>query len=341
MGAAGRTPTAGRVARGLGSGLVVLAALAGVVSLLLFWHDGDLRDLGTLQTTSATVTDRDDGRRGADYLEVTFTPAGRGEVSARIPSGANTRVGGAVEVAYRAQDPSRVRTVADWSPAWASLASTGGTSAAIGLPVLVFGLLSRFRRGRFEGDTTLPAAVHDVGLGARVVRSGRWVPVAPVGFGFVLGAFAVVLSITVRDELLIGLAVGALLLGFCGAFAGVIYWYQGRDGVWATPTELVARRRGRERRWPWAQVVELGVVVQGGPVYPTARLDDGVADHIGTDGWVTLAKPLLGPAAKWTATRRIEELATEHGLPFTEGLTSGDLSDGMFGPLRPVLRRRR
>lgn len=232
-----------------------------------------------------------------------------------------------IDVAYRPADPTRVRTVVGWSPAWVYAAVNG--SVAVGLPVLVFGLVSRARTGRIEAGTPLPATTHDPGLGHRVVRSVRWMPVALGGLGLVLGTLLGGLGVVVGAGLLIGVGVGAGFFALLGSFGGALQWYYGRDGVWETDTELVVRCRGRQRRWPWTQVAELGVALHQNMVHPVARLHDGVTDATIDPGWMILAKPLLGPAAKYTATRRIEALATGHELPFTEGLSSGEVSDGL------------
>ena len=106
-------------------------------------------------------------------------------------------------------------------------------------------------------------------------------------------------------------------LGLLGSFrgsAGVVQWWYGREGAWVTDTELVSRRRSRVRRWPWDQLLELGIVV---------------GKSTATDGGGTLARPSSGPLSAHTWATRSRALADERERPFTEGLSGTELADSL------------
>ena len=57
--------------------------------------------------------------------------------------------------------------------------------------------------------------------------------------------------------------------------------------------------------------------------------DVGRDDDIGTDGWVTLARPSSGPLSAHTGATRFRALADERELPFTEGSSGTELADSL------------
>ncbi|MGX5653761.1 hypothetical protein ACWKWC_03210 [Geodermatophilus nigrescens] len=80
---------------------------------------------------------------------------------------------------------------------------------------------------------------------------------------------------------------------------------------------------------------ELGLVVdRGTAIAAVARVDDGVADGIGEDGWVALARPAAGLLAAHAWAARFRHLADERHLPFTEGSTAGELADSPWSTYR-------
>lgn len=329
VGRSGRTVAPGRQARRLAPVLAVLGLVAGVLALVTWQQQGDLRDLHGLSHATATVLGVDDHRRRADTLHVEFgTPDGAQR--AGIPYGGRADEGDEVPVAYVAAAPSRVRTVDDWDPAYVMWTVYAAVLLAAALVVGGFGLVSRWRSSRWESDDAageLPVEA----LGRRVVR-GSFAVHALLGAGGLASAAGCVVGVVRTEDDQVGFSIGlAVSVVLTAAALGAVHWYGGRDGVWTTDAELVARRRGRVRSWPWGQVRELGLVVdQGVATVAAARVDDGPADGIDDDGWLTLARPLAGPLAAHTWAARFRRLADERGLPFTEGLTGADLADGAF-----------
>ena len=328
VGEAGTAQPPGRRARRIALLMAALAVAAAALGTASWVQDGDLRDLGGLTRTTATVQEHDHNRRSADFVTLTFG-TDRGEQQARVPYAGPAREGDEVEVAYVAADPGRVRTVLDWSPAeaiWAVYAVVFGAFAVL---LGVFGLVSRWRHGRYEVDTPVGELPVEP-LGRRVVRGSLFLQGFAAGGGILIGGVLFVVAVTdeeARTALVLG---GLALIAFFGAIAGLVEWWYGRDGVWVTDTELVARRRSTVRRWPWDQVLELGMVVdKSTATVAAARVDDGRDDGIGTDGWVTLARPSSGPLAAHAWATRFRALADERELPFTEGLSGSQLADSL------------
>jgi hypothetical protein len=324
QGRAGPARAPGPAARRAAVLLLAFAAVLAVVAAERFWHDRDLRDLSGLQRATATVVDHQHHRRRADELVVRFR-AGARDVQASIPSDLSPSMGDQVDVAHVPTDPSRVRTVRGWAPAFETWLAQALVLAGMGVLSGGFGLVSRARARHEEDSPVRPPASEP--LGVRVVQ----------GSLFVQGLFGASAALTAaplvyvgavppgdREMLLGGVGLLLLLLGMALAFH--LVW--GRDGVWTTSQELVARRRGRLRRWPWDQVRELGVVVEKDQaVIAAARVDDAEQDGIGGDGWGTLARPLAGPVVAHRWKVHLQQVAAERGLPFTEGLRSTDLAD--------------
>ena len=336
MGSAGRATPPGRTARRVAPVVAVLAAVAAVLALVTWWQQRDLRDLDGLTRAPAEVVAHDSHRRGPDALTVTF-PAGADPVEATVPYSGPSRDGDDVEVAYVPGHPERVRTVVDWDPAYRTWTAYALVLAAAAVLVGGFGLLSRRRGGRWETDAPAGVGAQEP-LGRRVVRGSLAVQVMLAGGALVTGGVLGALAVTEpeRRTLLVVSAV-SLTVVLLGAAAGVHGWY-GREGVWVSDAGLVARRRATVRCWPWAQVLELGMVVERGTATAAAaRVDDGRHDGVGADGWVTLARPSAGPLGAHTWATRFRALAEERGLPFTEGLTDGDLADALGST---YLRRR-
>jgi hypothetical protein len=247
----------------------------------------------------------------------------------RVPCSGPAREGDEVAVAYVAADPGRVRTVLDWSPAHETWAGYAVTFAALAVLLGVFGLVSRWRHGRYEVETPVGELPQEP-LGRRVVQGSRALQGFIAGGGVLLGGVLFAVALTdegARTALVLG---GFAFIAFSGAFAGLAEWWYGREGVWVTDTELVARRRSTVRRWPWDQVLELGIVVdKSTATVAAARVDDGQDDGIGTDGWITLARPSSGPLAAHAWATRFRALADERELPFTEGLSGSQLADSL------------
>ena len=236
-------------------------------------------------------------------------------------------------VAHLPGDPSRVRPVDGWSPGYQRLVGYALLLVPAGALLSGLGVLSRRRGSRFEGDRPLPTAPQDAGLGRRVVRGSPLVHALSVAPLAAVGLVTLGLSTLTSRPGPIAL-VGGLLLVVAAALSAFMWWNHGRDGVWSTPTHLVARRRSHLRRWPWEQVHELGFVVQKGQaLVASARVDDGLDDGIGADEWVTLARPLLGPLSAHEFARRARALAEERGLPLAEDVHRLDLADTGLGRL--------
>ena len=329
VGKAGRTVSPGRQARRLAAFLAAVALVSGVLALVTWRQQADLRDVDDLLRATATVIDVDDHRRRADTLQVGFE-AGGVEQRAGIPYGGSAEAGDEVAVAYVSGAPARVRTVDDWAPAYGTWTLYAAMTAIGGAIAGTFGLVSRWRRNRWELDDA-PGEGPVESQGRRVVRgssSFEWL-LAVTGLSV---AAACVYGLVRTDDDQVGFSVSiGLSVLITGAVVAGLHWYSGRDGVWATDAALVARRRGRLRSWPWSQVHELGVVVDRGvATVPAARIDDGLDDGIDTDGWIALARPLSGPFAAHTWAVRFRRLADQRGLPFTEGLTGDELADGPF-----------
>lgn len=329
VGRAGRTVTPGRQARQLAAVLATLALLTGVLALVTWHQQADLRDIDGLTRAAATVTDVDDHRRRADTLHVD-SEAGGVVQRAGIPYGGSAGPGDEVFVAYVPDAPTRVRTVEDWAPAYGDWTTYAVMTAAMGAVTGGFGLLSRWRRSRWESDdVTGELPVEE--LGRRVVRGSPFLEWLFGVLGLLITA-GCVYGLVVTDEDQVGFSIGiGLCVLFTAASVAGLHWYHGRDGVWATDAALVARRRGQVRSWPWSQVHELGVVVDRGmAAVPAARVDDGLDDGIDTDGWISLARPVSDPFAAHTWGARFRRLADERDLPFTEGLTADDPADSLF-----------
>ena len=327
VGRAGRAVAPGRQARRYAPVLAVLAVVTGYLALDSWRGEADLRGLDGLDRATATVLEHDNQRRRADLLRVEF-PAGDDAQEATVPYSGPAREGDEVEVAFVPADPSRVRTVAGWSPAYERW-RTYALVLAVGAVVLgAFGVVSRLRRGRWEVDTPVDEAPQEP-LGRRIVRGSLAVAVVTTCVGVAIGA-AMFAGAALRGTASLAVA-GAVVLLVVLAIAAVQHWWRGRDGVWATDDALVARRRTTVRTWSWDQVLELGMVVDRGvATVAAARVRDGDDDGIGEDGWVTLARPLSGPLTAHTWATRLRRLAEERGLPFTEGLAREDLAD-VFG----------
>jgi hypothetical protein len=333
-GKAGRARGPGLAARRLAPLLLGGAVLLALLAAERFWHDRDLREIAGLGRTTAVVVRVEDNRRWSDEVEVRFR-ADQREVSASIPSSAGPRVGDAVEVAYVRADPERVRTVSGWAPAFESWLTQGAVLAVFGVAIGAFGVASRASGSRYEADGRGLPEPRVEALGVRVVR----------GSLFLQGVFVVLALLSSAPLFYTGavqagdqenLAGGALVLLLLLAVALGFHLYWGRDGVWATPEELIARRRGRLRRWPWAQVHELGVVVdRERATVAAARVDDGDQDGIGVEGWVTLARPTSGPLAAHRWKTHFQDLAAQQHLPFTDGLRSSDLADSLSSTYIP------
>ncbi|CCH90141.1 membrane protein of unknown function [Modestobacter italicus] len=315
----------------------VLTLVTGVLTLVTWLQQADLRDVDDLVQATATVTGVDEHRRSGDTLHVSFEASGVGQ-RADIPYGGSADTGDEVAVAFVPDDPTRVRTVEDWYPAYANWGLYAVMTAIAGVVIGGFGWISRWRHSRWESDDTageLPVEE----FGQRVVRGSPIVEWIFAAGGLVVAAACVYgLFRTEEDQVGFSIGIGVTVL-LTGAVIAGVHWYTGRDGVWVTDEALVARLRGRLRSWPWAQVRELGVVVEGGTAtVPAARVDDGLEDDgIGADGWISLARPVAGPFAAHSWGARFRRLADERGLPFTEGLTSADLADT---PLATYVRHR-
>ena len=327
IGRAGATVPPGRAARG---GALLLAGIAAALAVLagaLWYQEADLRALDGLDRATATVLVYDDGRRRNDVTVEFATDRGTREVT--IPYGGSAREGDDVEVAFTSVDPDRARTVDDWDPAYGYWAAQALVFGVLALLVGAFGLVSGRLRGRWESDRPVGDAPLEA-LGRRIVRGTLTVQVIITGFGVATAVTLCWLAVVdpgARPQLLAGAAAG---FAFFAALAGLQHWLYARDGVWATDEELVARRRSRVRRWPWAQVLELGVTVEKDTATAAAaRVDDGTEDGIGEDGWVTLARPSAGRLGAHAWAVRFQALADERGLPFTEGLMSSDLADSL------------
>ncbi|WNV77209.1 DUF3592 domain-containing protein [Geodermatophilus sp. DSM 44513] len=338
MGRAGRTVAPGRAARRLALVLAAVAAAAAVLALVTWARVADLRDLDRLVRTSAEVVEVDDRRRGPDDLVVRFA-TDRDTRQATVPWSGSARAGDPVEVAYSPADPGRVRTVEGWSPWYQTWAVYAVVLAIAAVAVGAFGLVSRLRGGRWEHHAPVGEAPREA-LGRRVVRGTLFAYWLFGGLGLLPAGLLGGAALTRPADRVALLAGAAGLLAFCVAMAAGLHWWYGRDGVWVTDAELVARRRRRVRRWPWAQVLELGVVVEkGSATVAAARVDDGPDDGIGTDGWVTLARPSAGPLGAHAWSVRFRALADERELAFTEGLAGDELADSLGSTYS--LRRRR
>ena len=328
VGDSGRAVAPGRAARRLALLMAAIAVVAAVLGLATWLQQSDLRDLDGLTRATATVQEHDSNRRRSDQVTLTF-PTDRGEQRARVPYDGAAREGDEVEVAYVAADPSRVRTVLDWGPVHEFWAVHAALFAAFAVGLGVFGLVSRWRRGRYEVDTPVGELPQEP-LGRRVVEGSLFLQGLMAGLAVLMAGVMSGFAIADEEDR-VSLVVGGLgLFAFFGGFAGVVQWWYGREGVWVTDTELVARRRSRVRRWPWDQVLELGIVVDKGmATVAAARVDDGRDDGIGTDGWITLARPSSGPLSAHTWATRFRALADERELPFTEGLSGMELADSL------------
>ncbi len=96
-----------------GTAMVVAVTGAGVS-----WaQQADLRDLPSLERVDGVVVGEDRRRGAADLVEVRY-PVDGTDVTASIPSEEYWEEGRAVEVAYVAGDPARVRLVDGWTPPW-------------------------------------------------------------------------------------------------------------------------------------------------------------------------------------------------------------------------------
>ena len=237
-------------------------------------------------------------------------------------------MGDTLPVAYVPADPGRARTVDGWSPGYRRLLLGATVLLPLGLVLTALGAISRRRQGRFEGVGELEPAPEDPGLGQRVVRSRPVVLLLPVAPLLVVGLALPALGARSDRAPAVATGVGLfVLLGAVGLVA-LLYQQHGRDGVWHTPDELVAKRKSDLRRWRWEQVRELGVVLhKGRAAMAAARVDDGLDDGIGEDEWVTLARPLLGPVSSHDFARRLQALAEERGVAFDESVHGLDLAD--------------
>lgn len=331
VGRAGPTIAPGRAARRLAPFLAVITAVLAVIALVTWMRVEDLRDLRDLTRATAVVQDRDEHRRGPDDLRVQFpTDQGLQQVTVPYAQEGSARASDEVDVAFVPGDPTRARTVEGWTPAYQTWTMYAVMAALLTLAIGGFGLFSRWRQGRWERDAVVGEAPQEA-LGRRIVRGSLFLPGLLVGLGlFVAAAFGWLAATGSADRTRFVIA-ATVMLGSCVATAAFLHWWYGRDGVWTTDDELVARRRSRVRRWPWAQVLELGLVVNSGSaVAAAARVDDGIAD----DGWVTLARPGAGPLAAHAWAARFRSLADERGLPLTEGLTDMDLADTLASTYR-------
>lgn len=317
----------GRAARRLAPWLAVVALAFGVVGAWRWVHESDLRDAERLTPAVAEVVDVDYHRRSVpDDLVVAFPVAGGDRVTAEIPYSGSAGTGDEVRVAYVRDDPSRVRTVEGWSPAYRRLWVNAAMLALAAVALGVFGLVSRARRGTYEDGGRAPSTRRD-SMGDRVVQGNVLMPAMLASTGLLGCGLLVWTGATqpaARDNIAGGLAVG---VGF-GAAAWLVWWFR-RDAVWATPTHLVSRRGRRVRQWPWHQVTALGMVIVGGrPTKAAALIDDGLEDGMDEEDWVTLAAPDIGPLGAHRALLRLRALAEQRGLPFDERLSDDDLADG-------------
>ena len=328
VGRAGRLHSAGSQARQAGLVLLVTGLLLGLVTLGQWWDERDLLDLDALERAQGRVVEVDEARRkGQDHLVVAYpVDAAAGLRAARIPTDLDAASGATVEVAYDPDDPGRVRTVEGWSAFPGPFRTLAPLALLAGLVLTVSGYVSRARGSRWEQDGQAQPG--------RVDRLGRRVVVASRAVVWVLLLLvAVVVGLGVSDPIDQGTGPPALwLVG--GALAGalvlvpVLLWGGGRDGVWSTPTHLVARRRRSLRRWRWDEVRELALVLEQTRAQAVAaRLADA------PEAWVTLARPAVGPLVAHRNAARLRAAAAEQGVPYTEGLSEYELSDGMMGPL--------
>lgn len=286
FGTAGKARSPGQQARRLGAAALVLALLAGLLGLYGRSGEAGLRDLSALQRVDADVLDVDYRRRAPDLSEIAYEVDGR-TATARVPYSGPVRVGERLPVAYLPSDPARVRPVEGWSPGYERLLLSALVLLPLGVVLSALGALSRARKGRYEGEGPLDPAVDDRGLGQRVVRTRPIVPVLMVAP--FLAPMVALLVVASRPGAAPGpLAVVALvLLVLMAGLLALLLWQHGRDGVWSTPTHLVARRRSALWRWPWEQVHELGIVVRKGrAAIAAARVDDGLEDGTGPGDWV-------------------------------------------------------
>lgn len=309
----------------------------GLLSAVLWFKDRDLRDLDALVRVQAEVVDVDSKRRSADVLELRYVVQDR-VFEVGVPSTVDAGVGDRIAVAHVPDEPDRVRTVEGWAPVASSWTAYALMLAVVGAALAAFGRWSR-ARPRYE-DGAVPPAPEADRLGLRVVRSSAWPAWATAGTGVVLGGLLVAKGMADPSDVEAWWGAG-ILFGVLALTAVAMHWYSGRDGVWDAGSELVTRRRGRVRRWPWDQVRALGTVTDGGrAVAAAARLDDGDDDGIGADGWVTLVRPVAGPLASHRDHGRLRALAQQRGLPFVDGLTGEDLADTVHGNLQYRLRSR-
>jgi hypothetical protein len=335
-GRAGRVRSPGRYMREIGLLLLAAAAVAAAFGVIERQQESDLRDLDALQRAEARVVGTDSNRRLPDEIEVSFRPDGTADVRASIPYAGPAGEGDSVEVAYVRGTPSRVRTATEWSPGYQSWFFHAGVFAALGLPALAFGVVSR-RRGdnRYEDDAATPRPRVDPGLGQRVAVSSKGVFAAVLVTSGLLAVLVASLALAEPDRAVVALVGAAGVLALAVLSCAGIWWWSGRDGVWVTTEHLVARRRDDVRRWPWSQVRELGLTVESGQArVPSAKVDDGLYDGVDSDGWITLAKPLVGPFAQHRIALQMRSLAQEKQLPYTEGLTPAELADGWLSRLR-------
>lgn len=333
------TVSPGAWARTTGRVALPVALALGALTAGLWWHERDLRDLDALVLAEAEIVDVDYKRRSADVLQLRFQVRGQ-SVEAGVPSDIDVEPGRRVEVAYVQDDPERVRTVQGWGPAYGYWGLYALMLAVGGLGLTLFGWASRRRPGAFEDSAPAPA-LHEEALGLRVVQGASWPAVGSLSLGALFSAVLVMKGLADPSDTEAWWA-AATIFPLFAVMAWALHRYAGgSDGVWATDTELIARRKGSVRRWPWARVVELGTVTRGGsPVAAAARLEDGDNDGIGQDGWVAIARPAAGPFVGHRNHTRLRRLAEDHDLPYVDGLTDNDLADTVHGQLQYRLRSR-